>query len=104
MKKIDEQDCFSMPTLGFSPDAMARWAFPEHLQSATYFPEFVSTFGEQAFAAHWGCFNAENYESAEPDGARDAFAGENVFAALALVVARTRDRQVPRLALVSRLG
>jgi hypothetical protein len=40
-------------------------------QGATYFPELVSTFGAQAFAAHWSSdhFSAEKSERSEGDSA-----------------------------------
>ena len=75
MKKIDEQHCISMPALGFSPDPMTHWVCPEPLQSTTYFPELVSSLSGQAFAAHWGWFNAGKCEPSEPDSARDASSG-----------------------------
>ena len=40
-------------------------------QGATYFAELVSTFGAQAFAAHWSSdhFSAEKSERSEGDSA-----------------------------------
>jgi len=40
-------------------------------QGAMYFPELVSTFGAQAFAAHWSSdhFSAEKSERSEGDSA-----------------------------------
>jgi hypothetical protein len=80
MKKIDEQNCISMPTVGFSPDPMTRWVYLEPPQSATYFPDFVSTLGGRAFAAHWGCFDAEEGEPSERESAHNATAGQSALA------------------------
>src|SRR4029077_1166909 len=55
----------------FGPDPMRCWTHLQPDQGATYFPELVSTFGAQAFAAHWSSdqSSAEKSERSERDSA-----------------------------------
>lgn len=45
----DITDVVAVAVLAFSTDPIARWLYPEPDQYLTYFPQFVKTFGGQAF-------------------------------------------------------
>lgn len=45
----DITDVVAVEVLAFSIDPIARWLYPEPDQYLTYFPQFVRTFGGQAF-------------------------------------------------------
>jgi GNAT superfamily N-acetyltransferase len=59
----DVADVVAVEVLAFNTDPIARWLYPNPHQYLTYFPQFVRTFGGQAFEQNTA-YNLDDYAGA----------------------------------------